>query len=160
MTIGGACRSLRVSRLALVLCAGLTLGACVQTVNTRGYLADEDIIADLIPGVDNRDSVQAALGSPSNTGTFNEDIWYYYSRRTKSVAFLRPKIVNQQILAVTFDEEGNVEEINRFTLADARIVELVKRETPTRGRELGLLEQLFGNIGRFSNQRQTSVPGQ
>lgn len=135
------------------------LGGCLNRLDTRGYLADEDVIADLIPGVDNRESVQAALGSASLTGTFDKDTWYYFSRTTSTVAFLTPKVRKQSILKITFDNDGNVDEIHNYTLADAREVNLVNRETPTRGRELGLLEQLFGNIGRFTNQRQAPGAG-
>ncbi len=142
--------------LAIIVAA---LGGCVNTIDTRGYLADEEVIGDLIPGVDNRDSVLAALGSASITGTFDINTWYYFSRTTSTVAFLRPKIRQQSILKITFNNDGNVDEIHSYTLADAREVNLVSRETPTRGRELGLLEQLFGNIGRFTNQRRTPGAG-
>lgn len=142
--------------LAIIVAA---LGGCVKTINTRGYLADEEVIGDLIPGVDNRESVQAALGSASLTGTFDDGTWYYFSRVTSTVAFLRPKIREQSILKITFNDDGNVNEIHSYTLADAQEVNFVNRETPTRGRELGLLEQLFGNIGRFTSQRRTPGAG-
>ncbi|MFQ5535400.1 MAG: outer membrane protein assembly factor BamE, partial [Sphingomonadales bacterium] len=106
-----------------------------------------------------RDSVQAALGSPSSVGTFDDSTWYYISRKTKSIAFLDPELIEQNILSLTFDDEGNLDNIHNYTLADARKVNFVSRETPTRGRELGLLEQLFGNIGRFSGQQRGPGPG-
>ena len=49
---------------------------------------------------------------------------------------------------ITFDESGVVAEITSVSLDDARAIEFAEDETPTRGRELTLLEQLFGNIGR------------
>ena len=48
--------------------------------------------------------------------------------------------------------DGRVDKISRLDETDGREVDLVKRETPSAGRELGLLEQLFGNIGRFSGE--------
>ena len=38
-----------------------------------------------------------------------------------------------------------------YTLADSRDIDPVGRITPTEGRDLTLLQQLFGNIGRFSS---------
>ena len=32
--------------------------------------------------------------------------------------------------------------------ADGRAIALVERKTPTRGREVGIIEQLFGNLAR------------
>jgi len=52
---------------------------------------------------------------------------------------------------VEFDPKGNVAGTRRYSLKDGRVVAWVSRETPTRGRELTFLEQMFGNFGRFSN---------
>jgi outer membrane protein assembly factor BamE (lipoprotein component of BamABCDE complex) len=57
-------------------------------------------------------------------------------------------------LAVRFDKTGLVTEIQRYEMADGKTLILVERTTPTRGRELTVIEQLFGNIGRFSSQQQ------
>ena len=143
----------------LVLTASaVALASCVKNVEIRGYIADEELISEIVPGVDNQESIEAALGTPSIKATFDDRTWYYVSRKTKNVAFFQPKLVDQQILAIRFDEEGNVEEIKTFTKADARKVPIVDRKTPTRGRELGLLQQLFGNIGRFAGTGQ-GAPG-
>jgi len=139
--------------LVLVVSA-VALTSCVKTVNIRGYIADEELVSEIVPGVDNQESVEAALGTPSIKATFDDRTWYYVSRKTKNLAFLQPRLVDQQIMAVHFDKDGNVEGIKRYTLADARKVSIVDRKTPTRGRQLGLLQQLFGNIGRFAGTSQ------
>ncbi len=55
------------------------------------------------------------------------------------------------MLAVAFDDTGLVSELRQYTLEDGRIIDPVTRKTPTLGRELNIIEQLFGNIGRFNN---------
>ena len=64
------------------------------------------------------------------------------------MAFYAPELVDQNITVIAFDENGVVAEISTVTLDEARAVEFAEQETPTHGRELTLLEQLFGNIGR------------
>ena len=44
-----------------------------------------------------------------------------------------------------------VKEIKRYGLKDGKQIAFVDRETPTRGKEMTVLEQLFGNLGRFNN---------
>ena len=44
----------------------------------------------------------------------------------------------------------------RFELEDGQEVAMVERETPTRGKELSLLQQLFGNLGRFNDVSPSS----
>lgn len=134
-----------------VLAFAAFLGACATTVDHRGYVPDQETIERLRTGVDNRDSVAQMLGSPSSVATFDDRTWYYVSKRTERVAFFNEKVVDQRVLAVAFDETGLVIEIRQYTLEDGRIIDPVTRETPTLGRELNIIEQLFGNIGRFNN---------
>ena len=55
-------------------------------------------------------------------------------------------MVDRTVLAVNFDQRGVVRTIKRYGLADGRVIDLETRTTETGGRQLGVLEQLFGNI--------------
>jgi hypothetical protein len=44
-----------------------------------------------------------------------------------------------------------VREVERYGLKDGQEVAFVERETPTRGRSLTVLQQVFGNIGRIGS---------
>jgi outer membrane protein assembly factor BamE (lipoprotein component of BamABCDE complex) len=59
-------------------------------------------------------------------------------------------VVNQDIVAIVFDDVGTVSRVDRHGLDRAQEVSLVDRETPTAGSELTVLEQFIGNIGRFN----------
>jgi len=93
------------------------------------------------------------LGSPSTTSTFQQwgVTWYYISKETEAVAFLAPETIDQQVLAISFDKENKVSQIKRYGLKDGKEVAFVGRETPTKGKELTFLEQLFGNFGKFND---------
>ena len=137
--------------LSLALC-GLLL-ACSPLKEVRGYVPDDDDVAAVKPGVHDRASVAKLLGSPSATANFDGETWYYISKRSERLAFFKETVTEQRVLAVGFDREGLVAQLRRFNLADGKDLAAVERVTPTRGKELGLLEQLFGNIGRFTPQR-------
>jgi outer membrane protein assembly factor BamE (lipoprotein component of BamABCDE complex) len=144
---------LAIATLALSLTAG-----CGARQHTRGSLPSADQIALVSPGVHGREDVRAVLGAPSIVSTFDENIWYYIGRRTSQWAFFERNIVEQQVLIVRFAPNGPVQKISRLEKKDGRQIEIVERETqiveretPSAGRKLGLLEQLFGNVGRFAN---------
>jgi outer membrane protein assembly factor BamE (lipoprotein component of BamABCDE complex) len=60
-------------------------------------------------------------------------------------------VIDQQVVAISFDKQSEkVKDIKRYGLKDGKQVAFVERETPTRGKELTVLEQLFGNFGRFN----------
>lgn len=128
------------------------LGACVPTQDTRGYMPDEDMIAQIKPGTTTKDKVYDLFGSPSSMGTFDQKVWYYIEKRTEQLAFYEPKTLDQRVLAIEFDPAGTVTAVKRWGMKDGQPIEPVARVTETRGRELGFLEQVFGNIGRFNNK--------
>ena len=137
---------LAVAVLALSLTAG-----CGARQSTRGNLPGKEQIALITPGVHGREDVRAVLGAPSVVSTFDENTWYYIGRRTSQWAFFERNVIEQQVLIIRFAPEGPVQQLSRLEKKDGRSIEIVERETPSAGRKLGLLEQLFGNIGRFSN---------
>ena len=138
----------QISPAVLVLC--LTLAACTPTLVVQGYVPDEETLATVQQGVDSKDAVVSKLGSPSSVAAFDDDTWIYISKQTENFAFFEPTVIGQDVVAINFDPEGRVEEVRRYTLEDGRLIDPVTRKTPTHGRELGILEQLFGNVGRFT----------
>lgn len=130
-----------------MVASGLLLSGCAQVRGHQGYIADEVLMSSVSPGIDNRQSVEAALGRPTFAGQFDSNVWYYVSRETRQLAFNSPRPRDQQVLRVQFDASGNV------VSADRTGLELVARispdgdKTPTLGRERGFFEELFGNIG-------------
>jgi len=91
------------------------------------------------------------MGNPSLKGTFDQGVWYYISELTRRRSFFKAHAVERNILAVEFNDDGVVTTTRTYTLADAREVNPRKDKTPTRGKKLGIFEQIFSNIGRFSS---------
>ncbi len=122
-------------------------------------MPEPEAIAEIRTGTYGRDDVAQLLGSPSAVSTFEDARWYYIGQKTRQLAFLKPDILERRVLVVSFDGNGRVNDTRTFTLEDGRVIDPVSRETPTEGREQTLLQQLFGNIGRFpaetlQNQRR------
>jgi outer membrane protein assembly factor BamE (lipoprotein component of BamABCDE complex) len=138
------------------------LTACAPLVRPvidhRGYVPDEAQISAIQPGQDTKASITSQLGTPSAEANFDGDTWYYISTEQKSFLFNRPKIIKEEVVAIRFDESSVVSEINRYGLEDHRMVNYVKRETPTRGKELSILQQLLGNVGRIGTEPEAETP--
>lgn len=135
-----------------ILLAALVCGvvACTPTVDNRGNLPHPEDLAKIIAGKTSRDEVQALLGTPSATLTYGEESWQYISSVTESVAFFKPELKDRRVVDVNFDANGIVKNVVYKGLEDGREIVLVDRETPTAGKNLSILEQLMGNVGRFS----------
>ena len=139
--------------LGCALAAALLAG-CTPIVHQQGHVSDPEALAEIKPGVQTRAEVARLLGTPSAVGTFDDARWYYISRRTETEAFNAPELVDQSVIVIAFDESGVVAEVTSVSTEEARAVVPIDEETATRGRELGLLEQLFGNIGRPAPRSQ------
>jgi outer membrane protein assembly factor BamE (lipoprotein component of BamABCDE complex) len=139
---------LRLSAVALVAAAAAT-SACAPTHTYNGFLPDRNNqeIPDPQVGVDTRDTVVARFGSPSTTAVYDGTAWYYVSQVQESVAFYNPRITERRVMVVRFDGE-TVTGVEKYGLERGRLVNYSDDVTPTRGRELGFLEQLLGNVGR------------
>lgn len=136
------------ARIGAVLGMAVLMAGCSSIVGHKGYLADEVILRSVQPGVDNRQSVERALGQPSFASQFGEPVWYYVSSTTSQKPFTTPKITGHTVLAVRFDEAGNVISADRSGMEQVARINPENDETPTLGRERSFLEDLFGNIGQ------------
>ncbi|MEZ5938964.1 MAG: outer membrane protein assembly factor BamE [Hyphomonadaceae bacterium] len=157
------------SRLAAPILMGLavslatTAGGCAATRDFHGYVPDQALPTDVKPEVDTRATVQARLGSPSTTSIFNNNLWVYTNDTREELAFYYPRVVQREIVAIQFDENDVVSDVLVYDVTAGRTIEYNSRVTPTRGRELSIIEQLFGSIGRLPSQlpgQQRREPGQ
>lgn len=137
-------------------------GACTPLTSYSGFQAIEARPADMKVGEDTKSTVMEKLGSPSTTSTFDTNAWYYISQTTDRVAFYKPRVIKRDVVAVKFDPaDEKVASVNTYTLRDGKVIAYNGRETPTRGREMTILEQLLGNVGRggMLPQDDEGVPG-
>ncbi len=119
---------------------------------------DHEAVESIEPGVHNQLEVARSLGTPSSSSLFGDETWFYISQYRTASALSMPQTESQTVVAVAFDDAGIVQEIAMLTIEDGIIINPLSRKTPTHGRELGLLEQLIGNIGRFDSTGPTASP--
>jgi outer membrane protein assembly factor BamE (lipoprotein component of BamABCDE complex) len=129
---------------ALMLSAALVSG-CGGQIDRHGHVFIDVDVQSVQPGM-TKQEVQTVLGSPDTTSTIGGDAYYYISTTQKSVAFLKPWEIDRQVVAVYYDGSQNVREVAHYGLRDGIVVNYMKDETPARGKDLGLLEQIFGNL--------------
>lgn len=153
--------SSRIRPLAMAAGAALALGlaACEEQVHVRGNLPDARTLAEIKVGKSTRSQVESVLGTPSSVATFDNEVWYYIGGRVKTVSFFTPELLERKVIVVRFDKRGVVRDLNQFDASDGKDVQIVARETPTKGKELTVLRQLIGNVGRFSTPKPEADSG-
>ena len=72
---------------------------------------------------------------------------------------MNPKIVDQRILAIYFNEEGRVENIANYGLKDGKVFDFISRTTPTGGKDLNFLGQMMSGIGNIGSSTAKNILG-
>ena len=121
---------------------------CAPVQRYNGYPIETAASAPAAPqvGVDTRDTVRTRFGTPSTTAVLDQSAWYYVSEVQSQVAFYTPHITDRRVMVVRFDGD-TVSAVENYGIERGRLISYDTHATPTRGRELGILEQLLGNIG-------------
>jgi outer membrane protein assembly factor BamE (lipoprotein component of BamABCDE complex) len=133
---------------ALVLV--VSLSGCATTYRNHGYVPTEDDLAEIVVGIDTRDSVAEIVGTPTSSGVLSDGGYYYVRSRVRHLGLTEPRVVSRELVAISFTDTGVVENIERFGLEDGRTVPLSRRVTSSSVANQSFLRQLLGNLGRFN----------
>lgn len=134
----------------------LALSACAGARDHKGFVLDPTLTDAIQVGVDNKDSVTRTIGRPTFTSQWDPNEWYYLSRNIATLAFRDPKVTEQTVLRIRFDQAGNVASVEKTGKDQIAKVDPSDDKTPTLGRQRSFFEELFGNIGTIS---QPGLPG-
>lgn len=133
-----------VSLLVLALLAG-----CAESIRNHGYAPTEDQLLEILPGIDTRGTVEDVIGRPSTSGVLREGAWYYVGSKVRHFAYRAPEVVDREVIAISFNADDTVANIERFGLEDGRVVTLSRRVTETTVRDVTFIRQLIRNFGRI-----------
>ena len=114
------------------------------------------------PGM-TKEQVQTVLGSPDTTSTIGGDAYYYISTTTRRwPSSSRKRSTGRSSRSISTKAQA-VQQVAHYGLKDGIVVNYYKGETPARGKDLSVLEQIFGNLanrGMFKDQRPGSAARQ
>jgi outer membrane protein assembly factor BamE (lipoprotein component of BamABCDE complex) len=127
------------------------LSGCA-TIDIRGHEIDPDQLKTIEVGVTTKEQVSKLLGTPSSVSPFGNSTWYYMSEVTQRRAFFSSSVLSSNITRIEFDAQNRVCSLDSVTEKDKQIVSHVTRQEPTAGHSFGVLEQIFGNVGRFNGK--------
>lgn len=126
------------------------LAACTALYQDHGYIPRDVDLEQVIVGESTREDVAKAVGRPSSTGLLTGGAWYYVGSRFRHYGPREPQEIDRQVVAISFDEGGTVENVERFGLEKGQVVVLSRRVTDSNIKGLSFLRQLLGNIGNIS----------
>ncbi|WP_212525642.1 outer membrane protein assembly factor BamE [Actibacterium sp. MT2.3-13A] len=142
-------RGVIAKRVAAGLLA-VAIAGCTPIYRNHGYAPSDAELQEIVVGVDTQATVGDVVGPPAASGVMRDEAWYYVSSRWRTRGALAPEILDRQLVAVSFDKDGVVRNIERFTLEDGRVIALNRRVTDDNIKGITFIRQLLGNIGNFT----------
>jgi len=139
--------SAKANKTIAVLSCVMLLASCSATYEYHGYAPSDAELENVIVGADTRETVEEIIGKPTTTGALKDGNWYYVSSKVRNYTYHAPKEVKRELVAVSFDKNDVVSNIERFGLKDGRIITLNRRVTSEAVKGPSVLSQVISNIG-------------
>ena len=146
-------------RGAVAVIALALMTACAPIYSNHGYAPTDSELAEVIVGVDSRATVAELIGPPTAGGVMGDGNFYYVQSRFRTLGAFAPEEIEREVVAVSFDAEGIVRNIERFGLERGQIVRLSRRVTDDGIQDTTFLGQLFGALGNFDAGQIIDAPG-
>lgn len=133
--------------LAVFGISALLVSSCTETISTHGQVILPSRLAQVKEGESTKQDVMRLLGSPSTTGTFNDNRWYYVTSTLKDKP-LNPDILEKrEVVIIDFDPSGTVVGLSSKDQTAGKALEPDKGTTKTHGQSLGILDSALEQVG-------------
>lgn len=128
-----------------LICLILLTGCATGTTAIRGSLIKDNEIAKLRTGIQTKQEVVQILGTPSSGSTLNNEKWYYITDHTLTKPLKKTQVIKRQVLTLTF-KDNILDSIEKTDESKARHFRPDDEKTKTRGKKLGIIEQVILNL--------------
>jgi len=126
------------------------LSSCVVNTSNHGYEQNPDVFLKLKNEKSLKIQVLEEVGTPSVISTFDNDIWYYVTTKTRRISFFNPQVIESMVVQLNFSREGVLSDIIVYTIKDNRKLEFNQRMSSIKGDDTSMLKDFFYNFGRFN----------
>lgn len=128
------------------------LNGC-QSIDVQGQYIDDKLISQLQNNKMTKNEVVDLIGTPSIVSSYDEDTWYYPQRSISKRAWSSPKVVEQRVVELTFNDDIIkqvilLENTHLDNFKPLSIITISESEE-----EKSFTNKFFGNIGRFNKKK-------
>ena len=118
--------------------------SCVETKSYSGKLIDENFKYDSLL---NKTQVTSKLGQPNFIDPIENKYYYYFEKKINKNIF-DSKIEKRTMIVFNFEENENVQSFNQYNLNQEQQINIIKDKTKNNLIDRGLIEKIFGGIGK------------
>ena len=135
---------IKIKLLLTIICVLFSYSCTEQTIYSGKIINQSNIDYSTIK---NKKQLINELGKPSYIDPI-EDKYFYYSEKKIYKNFFDKKIVSRILLVFEFNLEEKIKSLNIYNLEDEKKIALVREKTKNNLIERGLIEKIFGGVGK------------
>ena len=106
--------------LFITLILSMVLTSCKFRIDKSGFLFENIDTNFIQKDITSKNSLLKNMGSPSIiTWIEDDEYWIYYSEQIKHILFMKPSIIDRNIIVLKFNPEDRVDYYKKLDLADA-----------------------------------------
>ena len=136
----------RLKKILSVAVLFLILG-CSEQYRKHGYIPNEEELSSVSVSQDDKNTVIKKLGTPSIGGILSDGNIYFVQSKVLKNSIRASKLVDRQVLVLSFDDKGKLDNIQKFGIDKGKIVILDYHTTPSGLKNMSFLFRLFQNVG-------------
>ncbi len=127
------------------------VASCSPVFTYHGFVPTDDDLEEIEVGLDTRATVASIIGKPGASGLLEDSGWYYVRSEFEHAPVRGPQEIDRQVVAISFDDENIVSNVERFGLERGQVVVLSRRVTDSNIEGVSFLGQLFGSTASAAN---------
>ena len=137
-----------IGRLKKILSVALlfVILGCSEQYRKHGYIPSEEELSSVSVSQDDKNTVIKKLGTPSIGGILNDGNIYFVQSKVLKNSIRASKPVDRQVLVLSFDDKGKLDNIQKFGIEKGKIVILDYHTTPSGLKNMSFLFRLFQNV--------------
>jgi outer membrane protein assembly factor BamE (lipoprotein component of BamABCDE complex) len=136
--------------LVCMVCMVVAVSSCTHSVAQHSYIDEQEKFQDPKAFIGKTESqIIEQCGQPSFISIYQPRTLFYSGYVMKRYIFLKPKTVDQHVIAFELDPQGKVKATNIIDLRQQKQVSISDGKTATIGKDTSFVDQLIQNIGQI-----------
>lgn len=121
-----------------------------KSIDVRGQFVSDDAIKEINERKLTQEEIINLIGTPTYQPEYSNNTWYYIQRSLSTRAWFNPKLLEQRIVKIVFNEHGKAMEAKLIDAMPNDNIIAEKKYTKTYGTEQTSIQKFVKNIGRFN----------
>lgn len=140
-----------------IIFAFIVLISCSNKIIQHGYTFEKSNMDKISVNKTSSNEILEIFGSPTLKSQYYGEVWYYISTKMSSKLFFPPKLIQRDILAISFNNQEVVSDFHFFTLDNNNNVQIDKNRTFSNGTNNSPITHFLKNMGKFEDKSNKRV---